>query len=99
MSGKLNTSINIVRRKILLNGLATKSDVCKFLKCGTKKGYEIYRNIQKEVEQEGKINIPDRILAKRLLLYVGLTEQQVLKFAELEESIKKNDSARTESKV
>lgn len=77
-------TINIKREKILHKGYALKSDIRKFIPCGHERSVEIYEEIRKQVEEEGKINLQNSILSKRLLTYVGLTEKQVIEYAKQE---------------
>lgn len=80
----MKNNLNIEREKIILKGLATKSDIMIFLKCGPEKAKDIFKAVEKEVESEGKLNFPGRIHVKRLIPYTGLTEKQILDYADRE---------------
>lgn len=80
------TNINIIREQILHKGFANKSDIRKFIPCGGVRSKEIFEEIKSEVVKEGKINLDKHILSKRLLPYVGLTEKQIVEYAQKEKA-------------
>lgn len=80
-------TLNIVRERILHKGYANNSDIRKFIPCGTDRASEIFCEITLATENEGKINISKHVLAKRLLPYVGLSEKEIVNYAEKERAI------------
>lgn len=78
--------INITREKILHKGYAKKTDIRKFIPCGNDRATTIFNEICKSVEDEGKVNLDKSVLSKRLLPYIGLTEKQVIAYAQQEKA-------------
>lgn len=76
-------SINCVRLNILMKGYACQTDVQRFLKIGSDNAKEIYQNLVKEAELEGKV-VMLGIDPTRLLKYIHMTKNDVIKYAELE---------------
>lgn len=75
-----NMGINQKRKAILMKGFATLSDVRVFCKVG----YNLAKVIMNEINEEYSC-MPNKVYAKRLLDYIGLTEEDVFRYAELEE--------------
>ena len=75
--------INIEREKILRKGYACQTDVRKFLKVGTERAKAIYDHEVLVAESEGKI-VDLGIDPIRLLKYIHMTKNDVLKYAENE---------------
>lgn len=76
--------INQKRKQIILKGYANVSDVMKFCGVGRIKAQQIYDEIVEKVQAEGlEINALG-IHPKRLLDYLGLTENKIFKYAEEE---------------
>jgi hypothetical protein len=78
--------INIIREKILHKGYANRADIRKFIPCGSVRSQEIFDQIRNEVKEEGKLNLEKVVLSRRLLPYIGLTEKQVISYAEKEKA-------------
>ena len=75
--------INIERENILRKGYANKSDVRKFLKVGTANAKAIYEKLVEEAKDEGK-EVYLGIDPCRLLKYIHMTKNDVIRFAEIE---------------
>lgn len=74
---------NIIRYSIIRKGYATISDVRNFIPCGHEKALFILSKEMSDAQKEGKTTLKG-ISSKRLLKYVGLTEEEVKKYAEEE---------------
>lgn len=90
--------VNIEREKIILKGYASVGDVKKFMQCGYVRAKAIMDEINQQVHNEGKKAFSDKVLAKRLLLYLELSEKKVFEYAEIERK-KEKESAGTDSKT
>lgn len=75
-----NPTLNIQREAILRKGYATIQDIRKWIPCGYTKAKEIYEREKEKANEEGKTTI-NGISAKRLLHYVFLSEDEILKYA------------------
>lgn len=76
--------INQIRLEILAKGFANKTDIAKFIPCGSRKASEIYNEIYDSVKADGKIAHPLGISPKRLLKRLNIKEADVIKYAKTE---------------
>lgn len=67
--------------KILSREFITKTDIQMLFGIGTVKAAEIFEKVQRKVEEEGKLNIPGRVSARRMYRMLG---QPFPKFEESE---------------
>lgn len=82
---KLDTSkINTKRLELIHKGHLTVSDVKEFVPCGKNRATQIFREIRKEIKDEGYENCSNVILVKRILKYLDLTVESVTAAAKLE---------------
>ncbi len=58
--------------KILSREFITKTDIQMLFGIGTVKAAELFVKVQRQVEEEGKLNIPGRISWKRMYRMLGL---------------------------
>lgn len=72
---------NVIRYAIIRKGYATVSDVRNFIPCGYEKALLVLSKEMSDAQKEGKTTL-NGISSKRLLKYVGLTEDEVKKYAE-----------------
>lgn len=80
------SKINQTRMKYIRKGYLTRTEVAKFVPCGSTKASKIYHQIREEVEAEGLENCFNVILVKRLLDFMGLTVKEVKEAAKSEVS-------------
>lgn len=80
----MKTQINKKRLTILHKGYASKTDIRRFIPCGSERANDIYEEIRTKVSNEGFENLGKYILAERLCPYVGLTKKQIIEFAKEE---------------
>ncbi len=76
--------LNTTRLSILMQGYARNKDIQKFIPCGYYRANKIKKEIEAQVNKEGKLN-PQYVCAKRLLKYVDLTAKEIEHYAELEQ--------------
>ena len=88
--------INIERERILRKGYANKNDVRIFLGVGSNHAKSIYDSLVKEAEEEGK-TIYLGIDPCRLLKFIHMTKNDVLKYAENEKKDASTQSLATRS--
>lgn len=85
----LDTSkINKTRLELINKGYLTRSEIAKFVPCGSVKASQIYHEIRSQVEAEGLENCFNVILVGRLLAFMGLTTKEVREAAKREISWK-----------
>lgn len=85
----LDTSkINKTRLELINKGYLTRSEIAKFVPCGSVKASQIYHEIRSQVEAEGLENCFNVILVGRLLAFMGLTTREVREAAKGEISWK-----------
>ena len=81
----LDTSkINKTRLELINKGYLTRSEIAKFVTCGSVKASQIYHEIRSQVEAEGLENCFNVILVGRLLAFMGLTTREVREAAKRE---------------
>lgn len=74
---------NIMRKKILMKGWASVTDIRNFIPCKYDTALEILAAEQLAAEKEGKTT-QKGISSKRLLKYVDLTIEEIHQYAEIE---------------
>ena len=60
---------------------ATVSDIRNFIPCGYEKALSVLSKEMSDAQKEGKTTL-NGISSKRLLKYVGLSEEEIKKYAE-----------------
>lgn len=72
-------------------GYVTRRDICEFVPCSYNKSRKIFDTITQEIEKEGYERIDDNILlARRLLDFLGLSEESIKKLAVKEQEMQEN---------
>lgn len=88
--------INIERERILMKGYANKNDVRIFLGVGSNHAKSIYDSLVEETKEEGK-EVYLGIDPCRLLKFIHMTKNDVLKYAENEKKDASTQSLATRS--
>ena len=78
---KKRSQRNIIRYAIIRKGYATVSDIRNFIPCGYEKALSVLSKEMSDAQKEGKPTL-NGISSKRLLKYVGLSEEEIKKYAE-----------------
>jgi len=78
---KKRSKRNIIRYAIIRKGYATVSDIRNFIPCGYEKALSVLSKEMSDAQKEGKTTL-NGISSKRLLKYVGLSEEEIKKYAE-----------------
>ncbi len=78
---KKRSQRNIIRYAIIRKGYATVSDIRNFIPCGYEKALSVLSKEMSDAQKEGKTTL-NGISSKRLLKYVGLSEEEIKKYAE-----------------
>ena len=78
-------TINIDRLNMMRKGYLTRTDLMRFVPCGSRKASEVYRHISSQVLSEGKDPGYFGLNVQRVLSYLHLTESQIRRFAADEE--------------
>ncbi|MBR2675527.1 MAG: hypothetical protein IKE28_01260 [Solobacterium sp.] len=86
-------TLNIERLELMRKGYLTKSDLMKFVPCGSRKASEMYRHISALILSEGKVPGYFGLDTARVLKYLHLTESQIRRFAADEERYINNRSS------
>lgn len=82
---RLDTSnISTIRLGIVTKGYLDKSDIMAFVPCGKDKAKVIFNKIRSNVRNDGLENCREVILAKRMLDYMGLSNETIKEAAKLE---------------
>lgn len=77
--------INKARKQIIIKGYANTNDIRSFMGCGHIKAKKIREVIEQQIIEKGKLVNPLGINPKHLLRLLELTEEQVFRYAEMEE--------------
>lgn len=77
--------LNIEREKVIMKGYANIKDIQRFIPCSFKTAKIIDKEIRDAAKENHKRCLK-YISAKSLLSYVSLTENQILKYADIERS-------------
>ncbi len=66
------------RHAIYMRGWMRKSEMERFLQIGRCERVAIWEKLEKEIEEEGKRTLGDKMMASRVMKYAGLTPKRIV---------------------
>ena len=90
---KQNKQLNISRLELIQKGYVNQKELAVFLDVGKKKAKVVYDNITADINHSGKNVDVLGIPTYRALDYIGLTEDDIRRFANDEKRMWKNNDS------
>ena len=90
---KQNKQLNISRLELLQKGYVNQKELAVFLDVGKKKAKVVYDDITADINHSGKNVDVLGIPTSRALDYIGLTEDDIRRFANDEKRMWKNNDS------
>lgn len=66
------------RHDMFVRGWMGKGDMEKFLQIGRRQRVEVWDELEKEAEKEGKRPLKDKMMTSRVMRYAGLSEKRIV---------------------